>query len=108
LQPVSYQELLFPHNEQTVNMGALQDLLVPGPVDPATGLPTQVTVSLASPMVAGSAKASTQFFGRFAAGSGDSIHAGIMSPSELRLVAEWLDIGAQYFNDPFDPKTPLN
>jgi len=24
-----------------------------------------------------------------------------MSPSELRLVSEWLDIGAQYFNDPF-------
>jgi hypothetical protein len=24
-----------------------------------------------------------------------------MSPSELRLLSEWLDIGAQYFNDPF-------
>jgi len=35
-------------------------------------------------------------------------HAGWLSPSELRLVSEWLDIGAQYFNDPFDPKAPLN
>jgi hypothetical protein len=25
-----------------------------------------------------------------------------MSLDELRLVAEWLDIGAQYYNNPFD------
>jgi hypothetical protein len=24
------------------------------------------------------------------------------------LLSEWLDIGAQYFNNPFDPKAPLN
>ncbi len=29
-------------------------------------------------------------------------HAGQMSVDELRLVAEWLDIGAQYYNNPFD------
>ncbi len=29
-------------------------------------------------------------------------HAGYMSVDELRLVAEWLDIGAQYYNNPFD------
>jgi hypothetical protein len=28
-------------------------------------------------------------------------HAGRLSRDELRLVAEWLDIGAQYYNDPF-------
>jgi hypothetical protein len=26
---------------------------------------------------------------------------GFLSPDELRLIAEWLDIGAQYYNDPF-------
>ena len=31
-----------------------------------------------------------------------------MSPAELRLVSEWLDIGAQYFNNPFDPAVPVN
>ncbi len=36
----------------------------------------------------------------------DPIHMGIMSPSELRLIAEWWDIGAQYYNNPFD--APLN
>ena len=34
---VSYRELLFADNEQEVNMGALQDSLVPGPSDPVTG-----------------------------------------------------------------------
>ena len=29
-------------------------------------------------------------------------HNGLLSPDELRLVAEWLDIGAQYYNNPFD------
>ena len=28
-------------------------------------------------------------------------HTGYLSPAELRLIAEWLDIGAQFYNDPF-------
>jgi len=35
-------------------------------------------------------------------------HAGFMTADELRLVSEWLDIGAQYFNNPFDPMVPVN
>lgn len=31
----------------------------------------------------------------------DPIHAGSLSDSELRLIAEWLDLGAQYYNNPF-------
>ena len=34
-------------------------------------------------------------------------HAGMLSTAELRLLSEWLDIGAQYYNDPFPP-TPQN
>ena len=29
-------------------------------------------------------------------------HSGMLSPAELRLISEWLDIGAQYYNNPFD------
>jgi hypothetical protein len=94
----SYSQLLFPHNQQQLNMGVLQDVLVPGPIDPATGLPTMVPVSLNGPMAAGSANASSAFFGEFDAGG---THFGYLSPAELRLIAEWLDIGAQYYNDPF-------
>jgi hypothetical protein len=103
----SYEQLLFAHNAQTLNMGVLQDLLVPapGPPDPVTGQPTtiMVPVSLAPPMAAGSAAGSTTFFRMFDGSFHDPVldHTAFLSPSELRLIAEWLDIGAQFFNDPF-------
>lgn len=86
-------------------MGALQDRLVPGPIDPNTGLPTQVGVTVAPSATAGNARGSTRFFSRFAAGGS---HEGFLTPAELRLLSEWLDIGAQYFNNPFDPAAPVN
>jgi hypothetical protein len=103
----SYEQLLFAHNAQTLNMGVLQDLLVPapGPPDPVTGLPTtiMVPVSLAPPMTAGSAAGSTAFFRMFDGSFPDPVldHTGYLSPAELRLIAEWLDIGGQFYNDPF-------
>ncbi|HTY93876.1 MAG TPA: hypothetical protein VMC02_08310, partial [Steroidobacteraceae bacterium] len=105
LQPVSYRRLLFSHNEQTIIMGVLTDVLVNGPIDPTTGLPTQVPVTIGPPMNAGNALGSTQFFNEFATGG---THAGYLSPAELRVISEWLDIGAQYFNNPFDPAAPLD
>ena len=105
LQPVGYRRLLFAHNEQAIIMGVLTDVLVNGPIDPTTGLPTQVPVSIAPPMNAGSALGSPQFYNDFATGG---THAGYLSPAELRVITEWLDIGAQYFNNPFDPAAPLD
>ena len=99
----SYQELLFTHNAQTVNMGALQDILVTIGIDPVTGQPIQAPVPVPPSLSAGSALGSTRFFSRFDAGGS---HAGDLSPAELRLLAEWVDIGAQYFNNPF--VAPLN
>jgi Hydrazine synthase alpha subunit middle domain/WD40-like Beta Propeller Repeat len=100
---VSYRELLFPDNAQEVNMGALQDILVPGPPDPVTGQPTLVPVPVSPSMSAAGARASTAFFSRFDAGG---THEGWLTPAELRLIAEWLDIGGQYYNDPF--MAPVN
>jgi hypothetical protein len=104
----SYEELLFAHNEQTLNMGVLQDLLVPvpGPPDPVTGKPTTILVPmpLAPPMTAGSASGSVLKFLRMFDGTyQDPVldHTGFLTAAELRLIAEWLDIGAQYYNDPF-------
>lgn len=104
LQPISYRHLLFQHSQQEVIMGALQ--LVPGPPD-AAGNPT--TVPVGPFMDAGSANGalSRASLTRFAPGSG-STHAGYLSPAELRLLSEWLDIGAQFFNNPFDPLAPVN
>lgn len=40
--------------------------------------------------------------------SGTTNHAGMVTASELKLLSEWLDIGAQYFNNPLDPAVPTN
>lgn len=108
LQFTSYRQLLFTHDEQAVNMGALQDVLVPGPPGPK-GQATTMPVPVGPYLNAGSAAGplSSQFLNRFAANSG-STHAGYLSGAELRIITEWLDIGAQYFNNPFDPAVPLN
>lgn len=102
----SYEQVLFPHDEQAINMGILQNVLVPapGPLSPA-GLPTtiMVPVSLAPPMTAGSAAGSATFLRMFDGSFHDPVrdHTGYLTPAELRLISEWLDIGAQYYNDPF-------
>jgi hypothetical protein len=104
LQPVSYRYLLFQQPRLEVIMGALQP--VPGPPDAAGN----ATVQMVGPYLnAGSANSalSSAFLGRFAPGSG-STHADYLSPAELRLISEWLDIGAQFFNNPFDPAAPVN
>jgi len=88
----SYQQLLFPHN-----------IVIMGPMG------QQIIQSVGPYMNAGSANGglSAQFFSRFAPNSG-STHAGWMNIAELRLVSEWLDIGAQYYNDPNDKTVPVN
>jgi len=37
--------------------------------------------------------------------STDATHVGLLSPAELRLLSEWVDIGAQYDNNPFAAPT---
>jgi hypothetical protein len=78
----AYRELLFTDSAQQVVGGALQD----------TGVTVNPSMSPAG------ANASNAFFSRFDAGG---THAGRLTPDELKLISEWLDIGAQYYNDPF-------
>ncbi len=35
-------------------------------------------------------------------------HTTMLTGAELKLISEWLDLGAQNFNDPFDPTAPQN
>ncbi|MFQ5981952.1 MAG: hypothetical protein ACE5KS_01120, partial [Woeseiaceae bacterium] len=100
---ISYRELLFPDDEQELNMGALVDRLVDsGQVD-ANGNPILVTVPVNPSMSVAGARASNDFFSRFDGGSHDTYG---MSDAEKKLIAEWLDVGAQYYNNPFD--VPIN
>jgi len=88
----SYESLLFPRDEQTLNMGVLTNVLVNG-----------AAVALTAPMTAGSANGSTSFFEMFDGTFHDPVldHTGFLTPAELRLISEWLDIGGQFYNDPF-------
>jgi hypothetical protein len=91
---VSYQQLLFSHNAQELNANmALQDICLQ--VDPATGTCLQRQVITPS-MNALNARGS-----RFFTEMNNATHTGLMTEAEKRLISEWLDIGAQYYNDPF-------
>lgn len=112
----SYRELLATDNEQELVDGALVDRLVDlldGNGDPVyevdvdgnpvldefgDPVPVRVTVPVPPPMSVAGARASNRFFAPFAAGAA---HDGWLSPAELRLLREWLDLGGQYYNDPF-------
>jgi hypothetical protein len=78
-----------------------------GPIG-ANGTPTTITVGPFLDAGNSNGGNSSQSLAIFAPGSGDTIHAGILTPAELRLISEWLDIGAQNFNNPFDPAVPVN
>lgn len=98
----AYRELLFADNEQELNNGALQDVLIDIGPD-ANGNPVLVPVAVGASMSGAGANASNQFFSRFDTGGS---HEGRLTAHELRLISEWLDIGAQYYNNPFD--VPVN
>jgi hypothetical protein len=94
----SYAELFLTDNEQELNGGVLQDRFVEIGIDPVTGDPILAPVPVAPVMNTGGARASPGFFDRFDAGG---THAGRLTPAELRLLSEWVDLGAQYYNNPF-------
>ncbi len=112
----SYRELLFPDNEQEIVEGALQDRLVPAvdadgnpiyqtdangnPLQDENGqlIPVMVPVRAPGPSMSPNGARAGYFLSKFEPGGS---HEGWLTPAELRLIAEWLDIGAQYYNDPF-------
>ncbi|MGH1470464.1 MAG: hypothetical protein ACRBCS_04680 [Cellvibrionaceae bacterium] len=72
-----------------------------GEVD-ADGNPIIVDV----PVLAPSPISTGNFFNVFSQGGSHNGGLTRLSPHELKLISEWLDIGAQYYNNPFD--APLN
>jgi len=99
----AYAELFFGDNELELNGGVLQERLVQVGVDPVTNDPIFAPVPVSPVMSTAGALASPAFFERFNAGGS---HAGYLSGAELRLLAEWVDLGGQYYNNPFD--APVN
>jgi hypothetical protein len=101
----SYRQLFFAHNGQKLDeTGQLIDECIQFAIDPVTGLETTTCAvfrQVQPPMSGCCARNSTRFFSKFDAGGGTVDHRGFLNPSELKLLSEWLDSGAQYHNDPF-------
>jgi len=97
----AYRELLLTDNLQEVVGTELLERTQPA-VD-ADGNPIDIPIPNpnGSPARIAGAGASIRFFSRFENPT-DLVHYGILSGAERRLIAEWLDIGAQYYNNPFD------
>ncbi len=102
----SYRELLSGDNALVVQGNALLDDSVVIGTDPVTGLPITAPIPVSPSMSPAGANNSGRFFDRFDPASGNAHATYLMTPAELKLLSEWLDIGAQYYNNPFD--APLN
>jgi hypothetical protein len=108
LQLEAYRQLLFQRDELEIVAGVVRPRQVPlldedgNQVVDDNGNPVFTTPQLGAPMSAGNARGS-----RFFNVMNNATHQGMLTPAELRLISEWLDIGAQYYNDPFPP-TPQN
>ena len=114
---VSYRELMFSDNEQEIIEGVLLDRLIQatdGQGNPlfeldengeqlldidGNPIPVLVTIGVAPSMSTAGANASPRFFNVFATGGS---HDGYLNNAELKLISEWLDLGGQYYNNPFD------
>ena len=96
----AYRELLVTDNLQELQGGMLVDRVIVIGQD-ADGNDILANVPVAPPAAVGSARASSEFFDRFN-DPNDQDHFNILSGAEQRLIAEWLDVGAQYYNNPFD------
>ena len=115
----SYRELMFADNEQflDIDTNTLQDVMVqdtdangnPLFLLDANGdqildingnpIPVMVPITVPASMSTAGALASPRFFSRFNSGGS---HEGYLDEAELKLLSEWLDIGGQYYNNPFD------
>jgi hypothetical protein len=118
----SYRDLLFEDNRQILNPDLQDETIVVGvddTVDPPQDILEFVTVA---PSISQNGARVSYFMekltgteleaGRDLSTPATAVdyldHTGFMSADELRLVAEWIDIGAQYFNNPFDLAVPRN
>jgi hypothetical protein len=96
-----------PTCDGVANCPFVQDPITDAVVLDALGSPTPLTINIGVPasMSRGSALASARFFNKFAnfnAATDTVDHRGLLNPSEIKLLSEWLDIGGTYYNNPFD------
>lgn len=111
IQHSSYVDLFNRDVSKVVDGGALVDCFTDVPRVDENGDPVldgngiQIvdreicTPNVGPYMSSGGARASNAFFSVF---EGAGSHVGYLTAAELKLIAEWLDIGGQYYNNHFD------
>ncbi|MBT8090399.1 MAG: hypothetical protein KJO01_09350, partial [Gammaproteobacteria bacterium] len=97
----AYRELLVTDNLQVLDNGMLVDATqVIGQDEDGNDILALISNGPPPLRVFLGAGLSSDFFDRF--NDPTDLHFNILSQAERRLVAEWLDVGAQYYNNPFD------
>jgi hypothetical protein len=115
----AYRELLFNDQGQEIDgMGNLVDIqiLVPDGMggfvlqnNPAAGVAASMTANGARRSFFIEKMTGTELDAPRTIPVGTVDHTVMLvDPVELKLISEWLDLGAQNFNDPFDPAAPQN
>ncbi len=128
----SYRELLSGDSQQWLDNGNTlvdRQRICTDTDEDGNVITTTLMIPVGATLRAGSARGSSGFFNCFEGGDcgpdpapplpdnctedGGTVvpatrntinHQGMLSQAELRLISEWLDIGAQYFNNPFDAR----
>ncbi len=111
-QVISYNELLRNHNKREYLLGVSQDVKVNMPINQKnpdgtfTLVDNFVPLPQNPPLNLGGALSATNalFFKRF--NNPLDRHFELLSADEQRLLAEWLDLGAQYYNEPSKARQP--
>ncbi|NOY72002.1 MAG: hypothetical protein GXP14_06440 [Gammaproteobacteria bacterium] len=104
----AYRELFFADNEQEIVNNVLVDRLIQETDSQGNlqfqldsngqRIPVMVTVRVARSSMSVAGANSGSFLTLFDTGG---THNGRLSDAEKKLISEWLDIGAQYYNNPF-------
>jgi hypothetical protein len=98
----SFRELLFNDQGQEIDAGGnLVD------INPAVGVPASMTANGARSSFFIEKMTGTELDAPRVILAGYD-HTPMLSGAELKLISEWLDLGAQNFNDPFDLTAPQN
>ena len=99
----AYRELLFNDQAQMLDVnGNLVDIA------PAVGVPASMTANGARSSFFIEQMTGTELDALRPLVVGTVDHTNMLTGAELKLISEWLDLGAQNFNDPFDLAAPQN